>query len=232
VQHSLRSPCSPSPTGQSSPKVLLRLSSSMFAAISALVALVPLASALVLETPTDWQSSTTANISWVTSAGDPSTFSFQLNNPDEFHNSFAIGNNIPASNQFFSFEMPTVPIGGGYLVEAVNISNINQVFAQTGEFSIAAPPVSVSSSATSSGSASASSASATSSGASSAASSTSPASSSGGSSSAGSSASTSAAGASETTGSGTFNGAARFDVGFGSLAVAAIGAIAGAVVAL
>ncbi|KAH9929739.1 uncharacterized protein B0H18DRAFT_996037 [Fomitopsis serialis] len=167
----------------------------MFAAVSALIALVPFASALVLETPTGWQSSTPANISW-------------LSNPDEFHNSYAIGNNIPASNDFFAFEMPTVAVGAGYYVLAINISNINQVFAQTGEFSIAAPPASVprlrlllvpprprdSASATSSG-------------ASSAASSTSPA-------------------------SGTFNGAARFDVSFGSLAVAAIGVVAGAVVAL
>ncbi|KZT72976.1 hypothetical protein DAEQUDRAFT_722611 [Daedalea quercina L-15889] len=201
----------------------------MLAALSALVALVPLASALTLETPTDWLSGTTANISWITASGDPTSFSFELSNPDIFHNSYAIGSNIQSSLEFYSFEMPTVDVGDGYYLQAVNITNINQYYAESGEFSIGASPASssASSSATSSGASSAaSSASATSSGASSAASSASS------SASSAAASSTSAAGAAETSGSGTFNGATRFDINFGSLAVAAIGAVAGAVVAL
>ncbi|EPT03449.1 hypothetical protein FOMPIDRAFT_1028722 [Fomitopsis schrenkii] len=201
----------------------------MFPAISALVALAPFAAAFVLETPTNWQTSSTANISWSTSAGDPSSFSFELVNPEIFHNSYAIGSNIQASQQFFSFEMPTVDIGAGYYLEAVNVTNIGDVYARSGEFSIAAAA------STSSSSASSTASSASSSGASSGTSSVSATSS--GSSTSASSASTvgsssTSAGAAAETSNNTFNGASRFDINLGSIAVAAIGAVAGAIVAL
>ncbi|KAI0726133.1 hypothetical protein C8Q72DRAFT_847705 [Fomitopsis betulina] len=199
----------------------------MFAAVSALVALAPFAAAFVLETPTNWQTSTVANVSWAMSSGDPSSFSFELVNPDVFHNAYAIGSNIQSNAQFFSFEMPTVEPGAGYYLQAVNVTNINDVYAESGEFSIGAAP------ATSSSSGSSTASSASTSGASSATSAVSVTSSGSSSDVASTDAtsSTSAGSAAETS-TDTFNGASRFDISLGSVAVAAIGAIAGAFVAL
>ncbi|KZT08587.1 uncharacterized protein LAESUDRAFT_723460 [Laetiporus sulphureus 93-53] len=205
--------------------------------LSALIALVPLASALVLETPNGWQSNGVVNISWVTASGDPSSVSFELTNPDIFHNSYAIATNIQSSLGFLSLTLPTVDVGSGYYLEAVNVSNINDVFAETGEFSVAAPPSTTASSSTSAASSSgASSASLTSSG--SAASTASGASSSGASGASSTAANAASSGASSGTSSApsstvsTFNGAGHLEFSYGSMAVMAIGAVAGAVAAL
>ncbi|PCH34083.1 hypothetical protein WOLCODRAFT_22446 [Wolfiporia cocos MD-104 SS10] len=203
----------------------------MFSKISALAVLLPFAAAtIVLETPTNWQSGTPANISWSSSGGDP-RFSLELVNDIEFHNSFAIANNLNPSDGFATFTLPIVPAGSGYTLEAVNVTDINQVYASSGDFAVAQTPSSTSSSTTSSGSSTASSGSLTSSGSSSASSTSSGASASSTSPS-GTGTSTSASSTVSTFNGNSSGALGRFDFNFGSLAVVVIGAVAGAVVAL
>ncbi|KAL6304901.1 hypothetical protein BKA93DRAFT_254086 [Sparassis latifolia] len=109
----------------------------MFVKISALAALLPLVSALTIQTPANWDSAIQANITWTSASTDPSTWSFELVNPVNFHNSFGLANNVDPSTGVLLVELPVVPPGDGYLLQAVNISNINDVFAQSGDFAIA-----------------------------------------------------------------------------------------------
>ncbi|THH09820.1 hypothetical protein EW146_g8565 [Bondarzewia mesenterica] len=147
----------------------------MFNKLSVLVALVPFVAGLTLNVPDNLSSGGPATISWTTASGDPSTFSIELLNTI-FHNSFAIANNVQPSLGSITIQLPAVPPGDGYTLEAVNITDINQVFATTGGFSIAAP--SSSSVASSTSAASSASGSASGSGSSASASATAPSSSS------------------------------------------------------
>lgn len=97
----------------------------------------PLVSALILQTPTNPTSGGQMTIMWTSENGDPSTWSFELLNPD-FHDSFAIANNVDPSPQQLTLTIPIVPVGGGYSLEAVNIGNISDIYATTPSFSIGA----------------------------------------------------------------------------------------------
>lgn len=90
-----------------------------------------------------------------------SVFSVELNHPS-FSNSIAIANNVdPQSVSFLSIEWPIVPAecvvnsliannsltdanSADYSLSAVNIGNISDVFAQSGDFNIAQAPTSAS----------------------------------------------------------------------------------------
>ncbi|OCH84038.1 hypothetical protein OBBRIDRAFT_840009 [Obba rivulosa] len=206
----------------------------MFAAFSTLAVFVPFVSALTLQTPTNWESGTNANVSWTNAAGDPSTWSLELVNPTNFHNSFAIANNVNPAPGFITVQLPIVPAGSGYVLEAVGISNISDVISQTGEFSIAQTPSTVFSSMASSALSSGASTASLSSGAaassgfgsiiSGASHTVSAAATSGG------SAAASHSSAPATTGTSSFNGAIQFGSGIVSWAVMALTAVAGAVI--
>ncbi|KDQ62907.1 hypothetical protein JAAARDRAFT_43997 [Jaapia argillacea MUCL 33604] len=105
---------------------------------STLALLLPFATALTLSTPTGLTSGGPATVNWTATTTDV-PFSLELVNT-LFHNSFAIGNNLQPGLGTYSFTMPTVPIGDGYTLEAVNISNINQIYASSGDFAIAQAP--------------------------------------------------------------------------------------------
>jgi hypothetical protein len=119
----------------------------------ALVAAASLSSALEIDTPTNWTSSSRQTITWTNQQGDPSTWSFELVNT-VFNDAFAVGNNIDPSTSSFNFELGVVPVGAGYTLQAVNIGNISDVIAQTGSFSIGPAPASSTTSGTGTNSAS------------------------------------------------------------------------------
>ncbi|KAI0660573.1 hypothetical protein C8Q70DRAFT_60702 [Cubamyces menziesii] len=121
----------------------------MFAQLGLLSALVlaPLASALTLQTPVDWHSSSQVNISWASTPTDP-TFSLQLANTDEFHDTFSIANNLNPSANFASFQLGVVP-AGSYTLRAINITNEGQIYDETPSFQILAPVSTTASSTTS-----------------------------------------------------------------------------------
>ncbi|CDO73117.1 hypothetical protein BN946_scf185007.g171 [Trametes cinnabarina] len=128
----------------------------MLAQLSVLaLALAPLASALTLQIPVDWHSSSQVNVSWANTPTDP-PFSLQLVNTNEFHDTFAIANNLNPSADFASFQLGVIP-EGQYTLRAINVTNAGQIYDETPSFTIQAPlSTSSSSSATSSAAASSS----------------------------------------------------------------------------
>ncbi|KAG7443742.1 uncharacterized protein BT62DRAFT_1033271 [Guyanagaster necrorhizus] len=76
-------------------------------------------------------------VTWTVSAGDPDTFSIELINQG-FNRQFAVANNVDADLQSITLSLPELPTGSGFTTQLVNVSNINDVFAQTGDFSVAA----------------------------------------------------------------------------------------------
>ncbi|CAL1694356.1 unnamed protein product [Somion occarium] len=120
----------------------------MFALVSTLAVLVPFVSAFTFSTPTDWHSSSQVVANWTTLSTDPTSFSLELNNPDLFHQALALGNNVDTSSGTLSFALGVVPASSGYTLQAVNVTNINQIFAESAPFSIL-DPISTSSSASS-----------------------------------------------------------------------------------
>ncbi|KAJ3482959.1 hypothetical protein NLI96_g6630 [Meripilus lineatus] len=108
----------------------------MLCRLSLLAALVPFVSALSVSTPTNWTSGGPAIFTWTTTAGDTPVFSLELVNPTIFNQALALANNVDVSLQTISFTLPIVPATSGYTLQAVNVTNINQVFAESGSFSI------------------------------------------------------------------------------------------------
>ncbi|KAH9897901.1 hypothetical protein C8Q73DRAFT_682951 [Cubamyces lactineus] len=121
----------------------------MFVQLSLFSALVlaPLASALTLQTPVDWHSSSQVNISWASTPTDP-PFSLQLANQNEFHDTFSIANNLNPSANFASFQLGVVP-EGSYTLRAINVTNEGQIYDETPQFQILAPVSTTASSTTS-----------------------------------------------------------------------------------
>ncbi|KAG2342043.1 hypothetical protein BDR05DRAFT_423110 [Suillus weaverae] len=110
----------------------------MFARIAALATFaVPLVSALTLNTPTGVSTGGVVNITWQATTADPGSFSLYMVNTI-FHNTFAIANNVQASAGMITLTLPQVPVGDGYTVEATSNSNINSVYAQSGDFVVSA----------------------------------------------------------------------------------------------
>ncbi|KAG2107026.1 uncharacterized protein F5147DRAFT_637111 [Suillus discolor] len=110
----------------------------MFARIAALATFaIPLVSALTLNTPTAVSVGGLVNVTWEATTSDPSSFSLYMVNTI-FHNTFAIGNNVQSSAGILTLTLPQVPIGDGYTLEATSNSNINTVYAQSGDFAVSA----------------------------------------------------------------------------------------------
>ncbi|KAG7443755.1 uncharacterized protein BT62DRAFT_843127, partial [Guyanagaster necrorhizus] len=98
----------------------------------------PFVHALTVNNPnTTVSSAGPITVTWTMSAGDPDTFSIELINQG-FNRQFAIANNVDADLQSITLSLPELPTGSGFTIQLVNVSNINDVFAQTGDFSVAA----------------------------------------------------------------------------------------------
>ncbi|KAN0121632.1 hypothetical protein V8E52_003528 [Russula decolorans] len=185
----------------------------------------PLASALssLQVTSQNPSSGGSVTITWSQDSSDPTTFSLELAN-NNFHNTFALANNVQTSSGQLTVTLPIVP-ADTYTLQAVQINNVNQVIGSSGGFAVAATVTTTSSgSSTSSGlstSGSASSVSAT-------GSTSTPS---------GSSASSSSSGSSSPSSSGSsFNGNGNGALGthinsgsVGSIAAAVVGIVAGVV---
>jgi len=110
----------------------------MFAKVISVLALVaPLVSGLTVTVPDGATSGGNITINWTTDSTDPSTWTFELVNPS-FNNAFALANNVDPSLNTITIQCPIVPTGSDYTVEAVNIGNINQVYATSSSFFIGA----------------------------------------------------------------------------------------------
>lgn len=216
----------------------------MFAKLSvvATLALAPWAQALLLQIPVDWHSSSNVNVSWSHTDTD-AIFALQLAR-DVFHDTFSIANNLLPSADFTAFQLGVVP-EGAYTLRAINVTNANQIYDETPIFTIEAPLPESSTSSSAAASTSGSSRSSGSSGTSSAGSATvtvPPKSTSGGFgvTVSGSNTSPPASGTNAASGSSTDSGAAPTNFNNGAaalprvapLALAALGVVAGAAIAL
>ncbi|KAM6498897.1 hypothetical protein JOM56_006845 [Amanita muscaria] len=84
------------------------------------------------------RSNTPATFTWTSSDNaDPPFFSLVLQ-ATSFHNTYAIANNVLTTSGSISLTVPTVPAADGYTLQAVNISDINDIYSNYGPFSIAA----------------------------------------------------------------------------------------------
>ncbi|KAK7057876.1 hypothetical protein R3P38DRAFT_1188886 [Favolaschia claudopus] len=79
-------------------------------------------------------------------------FDIELVNKDLFHDALAIANSVNASAGMLEVTIPNVAASGGYTLELVNISDIDDVYGKSPEFSIAASVSSTEMSRTMSGS--------------------------------------------------------------------------------
>ncbi|KIJ11334.1 hypothetical protein PAXINDRAFT_157332 [Paxillus involutus ATCC 200175] len=118
----------------------------MFAKLIAVALALPLVSALTINTPTGATTGGTITITWSASTTDPTSFTLELTNTI-FHNTFAIANTVTTSTGSITLQLPQVPVGDGYTVEAVANNNVNQVYAQSGDFSVGAQTSATSTSA-------------------------------------------------------------------------------------
>jgi len=120
----------------------------MFNKVALLAFVAPLVAGLTLQIPENPTSGGSVTIKWTSASGDPATFTLELTN-ESFHNSFAIANNVQPESGQITLNLPVVPVGDGYTLEAVDIGNISNVYSTTGSFSVGANAAS--SSSTSSG---------------------------------------------------------------------------------
>ncbi|KAJ6540834.1 hypothetical protein DFH09DRAFT_1175419 [Mycena vulgaris] len=91
---------------------------------------------LTINAPSSPQAGTSTTITWTSTSTDP-TFTIELFHPS-FNQALAIANNVDPSLNQLTVTIPIVPAGDQYTLEAVNITNINQAFATSSDFSIAA----------------------------------------------------------------------------------------------
>ncbi|KAF7305579.1 hypothetical protein HMN09_00811100 [Mycena chlorophos] len=101
--------------------------------------------ALTINTPSGLTSGGMATITWTATSSDP-PFSIELVHPS-FNQEFAIANSVNPANQTITLQLPPVPPGSDYQLAFVNLTNINDVFASSSNFSVAAATSSTSGSA-------------------------------------------------------------------------------------
>jgi len=124
----------------------------MLIIFSALIFLLPLATALTLNIPTvAVNSAGPVTVTWTAAAGDPPTFNLYLVNA-AFHNSFALSNTVITSSGTVTLNLPLVQAGSAYQLQATQVSNINAVLAITPVFAIGAPTTTSSSTTSTTGS--------------------------------------------------------------------------------
>ncbi|KAF8838688.1 hypothetical protein BDN67DRAFT_62552 [Paxillus ammoniavirescens] len=90
----------------------------MFAKLTALVLALPLVSALTINTPIGATTGGMVTLTWTATTTDPTSFTFELTNTI-FHNTFAIANTVTTSQGSITIQLPQVPVGDGYTLEAV-----------------------------------------------------------------------------------------------------------------
>ncbi|KAF8551098.1 hypothetical protein OG21DRAFT_328578 [Imleria badia] len=110
----------------------------LFAKLCTLALALPLVSAFTFGSTSGWTAGATVTITWTASTTDPTTFSIELANPS-YHNSYAIASDVPTANGQITITLPQVLPGDGYSLQAVSISNVNDIIYQSpGTFVIGA----------------------------------------------------------------------------------------------
>ncbi|KIM64200.1 hypothetical protein SCLCIDRAFT_1213637 [Scleroderma citrinum Foug A] len=116
----------------------------MFAQLFTALLALPLVFALTINPLTEATTGGTVTITWSATSSDPAYFSIELVNPS-FHNTFAIANNVETSLGQLTIQLPQVPVDSNYQLEAINPSNVNDVYSTSATFSIGAQTTATSS---------------------------------------------------------------------------------------
>ncbi|XP_006453871.1 hypothetical protein AGABI2DRAFT_189218 [Agaricus bisporus var. bisporus H97] len=120
----------------------------MFSKLCLLAIVTPLIAALTLEGPTGpVTTSSPITLNWTSDATDPGTFSLSMVN-ENFHDTFAIANNVQTNAGTITLTLPSIPPNREYTIIAINISNVTDIYATTPPFNVG-PAVSTSQSSTS-----------------------------------------------------------------------------------
>ncbi|KAJ7689196.1 hypothetical protein B0H17DRAFT_643852 [Mycena rosella] len=78
-------------------------------------------------------------IKWTPDSQDDFTeFSIELTHPD-FNDAMAIANSVDPATGSITVNLPIIPAAGDYTLKFVNVTDINDVFAESAPFSVAAP---------------------------------------------------------------------------------------------
>ncbi|KIY53516.1 hypothetical protein FISHEDRAFT_68863 [Fistulina hepatica ATCC 64428] len=112
-----------------------------------LLALPALVSPLTLSTPDDVTSGGSLTVTWTTSSDDPSTFGLYIVAEDT-GTTLAIDSSVTTSDDSVAVDLPTID-SGTYYLEAVDISNITDVYSSSDDFTVTAASSSAGSSSTS-----------------------------------------------------------------------------------
>jgi len=130
----------------------LDLTTSKMFSKALLFALIPFVAAITVQPLSGATSQGQIIVKWdnVKVGTDPAVFTIELVNP-AFNDQFAIANTVDSSLGELPITLPVVPARDGYTIALVEVGNINNVYASSSSFSIAAV-ISDSTSATSSGS--------------------------------------------------------------------------------
>ncbi|KAF8491935.1 hypothetical protein JB92DRAFT_2752504, partial [Gautieria morchelliformis] len=88
-----------------------------------------------------WVQNATNTITWEFTQGDPNPVTITVTNPNStfLNGAYAIAERVDLSNKTFTVTNVTLNVHPGYVVNFVNGSNITQVYAQSGAFSLMAP---------------------------------------------------------------------------------------------
>jgi len=106
-------------------------------AASLICAFLPLIHGLTLVSPSSWNDSDFNTLQWTPAAGDPSTFAvYLLNNKTMPTGPLDILDSVNTADGSIKFNLPAVPKGPGYQIQAVDSSNTSDILATSGIFSI------------------------------------------------------------------------------------------------
>jgi len=105
------------------------------------VALVPSVLAVQITSPNSeayWVYGVSNTISWTYSAGDPTTISIFITNPDSsaLNGPFAVAENVPIAQQSVTVTQVTLRPDDGYIVNFVDATNTTDIFAQSSGFTV------------------------------------------------------------------------------------------------
>lgn len=108
-----------------------------------LLSRVTYAACFIITTPYDWNINQDVTLYWTPGQDDVQQFCVKLFNPRLLRSLFTIAVTLTAQQSPFTFSMPPVPPGDGYILSFVDVSNDFNVYATSAPFSIGsngAPP--------------------------------------------------------------------------------------------
>ncbi|CAE6431125.1 unnamed protein product [Rhizoctonia solani] len=110
-----------------------------FTVVALTLSVLSAVSAITITKPdsSGWKNGT-VTVEWTSASGDPSVFTIQLRdtNTPSVINPMAIANNVQTPLGTTSFELPIVPEVNTYVIEFINVTDVNQIYATSNTFGV------------------------------------------------------------------------------------------------